>query len=230
MLIPWDFLFKILVNLRYELLVVYRRYQDMIYPLLFLILAIALFPLSVSSDPVLLNKIAAGVFWVIILFLILLMLEQLFGSDWQEGDLEQLILLPDTLTLAIFAKLLVFWLAISLPLIIVSPVLGLSLYMPVSALRTLCLSILLGTPTLVFLGGIARALTLGLRHSGLLIVLIVLPFYIPVLIFASTAVALVSVGLVAKAPLAWLAVLMILSVSLSPFAISSIFRLGIAFA
>jgi heme exporter protein B len=225
-----NFFLNLLISFRYELLAVFRCYQDMIYPLLFLILAITLFPLSISSDPVLLKKISAGIFWVIVLFLVLLMLDQLFRNDWKEGDLEQLILMPNALTSALFIKLLVFWLVISSSLIIMSPFLSLSLFIPISALKTLWLSILLGTPTLIFLGGIARALTLGLRHSGLLIVLIVLPFYIPVLIFASSAVALASMGLPANGPLAWLAVLMILSVSLSPLFISKILRLGIAFA
>lgn len=222
--------FKIVVNLKYELLAVCRCYQDMIYPLLFLILVMVLFPLSVSPNPILLNKISAGIFWIIVLFLVLLMLEQLFRNDWKEGDLEQLILMPNALTLAIFIKLLVFWLAISIPLMVMTPFLSLSLYIPISALKTLCWSIFLGTPTLIFLGGIARALTLGLRHSGLLIVLIVIPFYIPVLIFSSSAVAFASMGLPANGPLAWLGVLMLLSVSLSPFIISVILRLGIAFA
>jgi heme exporter protein B len=222
--------FKIAVNLKYELLAVCRCYQDMIYPLLFLILAIVLFPLSVSPDPVLLNKISAGIFWIIVLFLVLLMLEQLFRDDWKEGDLEQLILMPNALTSAIFIKLLVFWLVISLPLIVMTPFLSLVLYIPINALKTLCWSIFLGTPSLIFLGGIARALTLGLRHSGFLIVLIVIPFYIPVLIFASSAVAFANIGLSANGPLAWLGVLMLLSVSLSPFIISVILRLGIAFA
>lgn len=228
-MINQDFLFKIAINLRYELLVIYRCYQDMIYPLLFLILATILFPLSVT-DPSLLTKIAAGIFWIMVLFLVLLMLDPLFRSDWIEGDLEQLILMPDALTLVIFIKLLVFWLAISIPLLIVTPLLCLMLTIPISLLKTLYLSLLLGTPTLVFLGGIARALTLGLRHSGLLIVLIVIPFYIPVLIFASNAVTFASMGLGINGPLAWLAVLMLLSVSLSPFVISIILRLGIAFA
>lgn len=222
--------FKIVVNLKYELLAVCRCYQDMIYPLLFLVLVMVLFPLSVSPNPILLNKISAGIFWIIVLFLVLLMLEQLFRNDWKEGDLEQLILMPNALTLAIFIKLLVFWLAISIPLMVMTPFLSLSLYIPISALKTLCWSIFLGTPTLIFLGGIARALTLGLRHSGLLIVLIVIPFYIPVLIFSSSAVAFASMGLSANGPLAWLGVLMLLSVSLSPFIISVILRLGIAFA
>ncbi len=226
----YHLLFKIVVNLKYELLAVCRCYQDMIYPLLFLILVMVLFPLSVSPNPILLNKISAGIFWIIVLFLVLLMLEQLFRNDWKEGDLEQLILMPNALTLAIFIKLLVFWLAISIPLMVMTPFLSLSLYIPISALKTLCWSIFLGTPTLIFLGGIARALTLGLRHSGLLIVLIVIPFYIPVLIFSSSAVAFASMGLPANGPLAWLGVLMLLSVSLSPFIISVILRLGIAFA
>lgn len=225
-----NFFLKLIINLRCELLVIFRYYQELIYPLLFLILAIILFPLSTSADPALLKKISAGIFWVIVLFLVLLMLEQLFRNDWKEGDLEQLILLPNELTLVLFIKLIVFCLVISVSLFLMAPILSLSLFIPVRALKTLYLTILFGTPTLIFLGGIARALTLGLRHSGLLIVLIIIPFYIPVLIFASSAVALASMGLPANGPLAWLSVLMILSMSLSPFVISKILRLGIAFA
>jgi heme exporter protein B len=221
---------KLWINLHCELLAIFRGYQELLYPLLFLMLAILLFPLSVSSDPMFLKKIAAGIFWVIVLFLIVLLLDQLFRSDWEEGDLEQLILLPNELTLVLFIKLLVFWLVIGASLFLVAPILSLSLFIPIKALKTLYLSILLGTPTLIFLGGIARALTLGLRHSGLLIVVIILPFYIPVLIFASSAVSLASMGLSANGPLAWLGVLMMLSMSLSPLVISKILRLGIAFA
>lgn len=225
-----NFFLKLRVNLHCELLAVFRCYQELIYPLLFLILSIILFPLSISADPILLKKISAGIFWVISVFLVLLMLDHLFRNDWKEGDLEQLILLPNELALVLFTKLIVFCLVIVLSLFLVTPILSLSLFIPIKALKTLYLTILLGTPTLIFLGGIARALTLGLRHSGLLIVLIILPFYIPVLIFASSAVTLASMGLAANGPLAWLGVLIILSMSLSPLVISKILRLGIAFA
>ena len=224
------FFLKLAINFRCELLAVFRYYQELIYPLLFLILAIILFPLSISADPILLEKISPGIFWVIVLFLVLLMLDQLFRNDWKEGDLEQLILLPNALALVLFVKLIVFCLVICVSLFLVTPILSLSLFIPVMALKALYLSILLGTPSLIFLGGIARALTLGLRHSGLLIVLIIIPFYIPVLIFASSAVTLASMGLSANGPLAWLGVIMILSMSLSPLVISKILRLGIAFA
>lgn len=225
-----NFFLKLTINLRCELLAIFRYYQELIYPLLFLVLAIILFPLSMSADPILLKKISAGIFWVIVLFLVLLMLDQLFRNDWKEGDLEQLILLPNELSIVLFIKLLVFCLFICVSLFLVTPILSLSLFIPGYALKTLYLSILLGTPTLIFLGGIARALTLGLRHSGLLIVLLIIPFYIPVLIFASSAVALASMGLPANGPLAWLGVLMILSMSLCPLVIGKILRLGIAFA
>jgi len=224
------FFLKFLTNLRSELLTIFRYYHEWIYPLLFLILAIILFPLSISADPILLKKISAGVYWVVVLFLILLMLDQLFRNDWKEGDLEQLILLPNELSLVLFIKLLVFCLVICMSLFTVTPILSLSLFIPFIALKTLYLTILLGTPTLIFLGGIARALTLGLPQSGLLIILIIIPFYIPVLIFASSAVALASLGLSANGPLAWLGVLMILSMSLAPLVINKILRLGIAFA
>lgn len=224
------FFLKFLINLRSELLTIFRYYHEWIYPLLFLILAIILFPLSISADPILLKKISAGVYWVVVLFLVLLMLDQLFRNDWKEGDLEQLILLPNELSIVLFIKLLVFCLVICMSLFTVTPILSLSLFIPIMALKTLYLTILLGTPTLIFLGGIARALTLGLPQSGLLIILIIIPFYIPVLIFASSAVALASLGLSANGPLAWLGVLMILSMSLAPLVINKILRLGIAFA
>ena len=225
-----EFYLKFSINLRYELLAIFRNYQELIYPLLFLILAIVLFPLSMSADPVLLKRISAGIFWVVVLFLVLLMLDQLFRNDWKEGDLEQLILLPSELRLVLFIKLLVFCLILSASLMLMAPILSLSLFIPFIALKTLYLTILLGTPTLIFLGGIARALTLGLRHSGLLIVLIIIPFYIPVLIFASSAVSLASMELSASGPLAWLGVLMLLSMSLAPMIICKILRLGIAFS
>ena len=221
------FFLNVLISLRCELIGVCRRYQDMLYPLLFLIMAMVLFPLSTNADPSLIEKIGAGIFWVIVLFLLLIMLEPLFREDWQEGELEQLILNPHYLILTLFIKLMVFSFMLVLPLTLMAPILGLALYIPVSALKTLLASLCLGIPSLVFLGGIVRVLTLGLRHSGLLIVLLVLPFYIPVLIFASSAVAFASTGLAPNGALAWLAALMVLSVSFSPFIIAGVLRLGI---
>jgi heme exporter protein B len=221
------FFLKLVINFRCEFVGVCRRYQDMLYPLLFLIMAMVLFPLSINADPSLLEKMGAGIFWVIVLFLLLVMLEQLFREDWQEGELEQLILNPNGLILTVFIKLIVFSFMIAVPLTVMAPILRLALYIPLNALKTLLASLWLGIPTLVFLGGIARVLTLGLRHSGLLIVLLVLPFYIPVLIFASSAIAFASCGLAPNGCLAWLAVLMVLSVSFSPFVIGGILRLGI---
>lgn len=222
------FLLTIIISLRCELLSICRQYQDMLYPLLFLIMAVVLFPLSVNATPDFLEKIAAGIFWVIVLFLSALMLEQLFRDDWQAGELEQHILDPDNLLLTIFIKLMVFSLMIIIPLMVMAPILSLALYISWSALKILVETLWLGVPTLVFLGGIARALTLGLRHSSFLVILLVLPFYIPVLVFASSAVSLAMLSLAPNAPLAWLAVLLILSVTFSPFVIRNILRLGIA--
>jgi len=224
------FFLKLYRNIGYELMALFRCYQELIHPFLFLGIIIILFPLGITCDPLLLKKISAGIFWVIILFLVLLMLDQLFRNDWKEGALEQLILLPQQLTLLVFVKLFVFWLVISVSLLIMVPILSISLFIPVVALKTLYLTILLGTPTLIFLGGIARTLTLGLHQSSLLVILIIIPFYIPVLIFASSAIHLTSMGLPMKGALAWLGVLMILSVSLSPFIISKLLRSGIVFS
>ena len=221
------FLLNIISCLRCELLSVCRHYQDILYPLLFLIIAAVLFPLSINADPMLLEKVAAGIFWVIVLFLSVLMLEQLFREDWQEGELEQLSLTPNYLLMTLFIKLTVFSFMVAVPLTVMTPILSLALYIPLSALKTLVVSLWLGIPTLIFLGGIGRVLTLGLRHSGLLTILLMLPFYIPVLIFASSAVSLVSIGLTPNASLAWLGVLMILSIAFSPFVIGGVIRLGI---
>lgn len=222
-----QFLWRVTTHFHYELRGICRRYYDMLYPLLFLLIAIILFPLSINADPHLIKKTAAGIFWVIVLFLMVLTLEQLFREDWQEGVIEQLILEPHDFLLVIFIKLLIFCFMLILPLTIMTPFLGLVLSIPLAAWKTLLVSIWLGVPTLVFLGGIVRALTLGLRQSGLLIVLVVLPFYVPVLIFASHAVALASIGLTPCAALAWLGVLMIVSVSFSPFIVVSVLRLGL---
>jgi heme exporter protein B len=224
------FFLNLFINLRCEWVSIFRRYQDMLYPLLFLMMAVVLFPLSTHVDPSFMKNIAAGIFWVIVLFLLVLMLEQLFREDWQEGELEQLILNPNNLIVILFIKLMMFSLALTVPLMVMAPILGLALYIPFAALKTLLGSIGLGVPTLVFLGGIARVLTLGLRHSSVLVVLLVLPFYIPVLIFASSAVSFASVGLAPNACLAWLAILMILSISFSPFIIGGVLRLGIRFS
>ncbi len=218
---------KVVINFRCELVGICRRYQDMLYPLLFLIMAMVLFPLSINADPSLIEKMGAGILWVIVLFLLLMTLEQLFREDWQEGELEQLILNPNDLILTLFIKLIVFSFMIVVPLTVMVPILTLALYIPLIALKTLLGSLWLGVPTLVFLGGIARVLTLDLRHSSVLLALLMLPFYIPVLIFASSAVALASSGLAPNGCLAWLAVLMVLSVSFSPFIIGGVLRLGI---
>jgi heme exporter protein B len=199
----------------------------MIYPLLFLLITVLLFPLSINADPELIKKMAAGIFWVAVLFLLALTLEQLFREDCQEGVIEQLILSPYGLLRSVVIKQFVFCLVVGVPLTVMTPFLSMALYIPWIALKTLLLSICLGIPTLVALGSIARVLTLGLRQGGLLIVLLVMPFYIPVLIFASSAVTLASVGLAPQAALAWLSVLMIFSVSFAPFIVAGILRLGL---
>jgi heme exporter protein B len=221
------FLLSLITNLRYELMSVCRCYQELLYPLLFLLIAIVLFHLGSHADSDAIKKIAPGIFWIIVLFLQVLMLEHLFRDDWQEGDLEQLIVNSTSLLLPIFVKLIAFCLLICIPLTIMTPLLALALSIPACSLKTLFCSIWLGVPTLVFLGGIARVLTLGLRHGSLLIILLVMPFYIPVLIFASNAVEFSSIGLPPNAALTWLCIFMVLSTSFAPFFISGILRLGI---
>lgn len=212
---------------RYEILLVYRHYSEMLNPILFFVIVLSLFPLGVSPDAKMLQTIAPGVIWVIALLTILLGLERLFRDDFQDGSLEQLLLSSQPLVLLVFAKILAQWLVSGLPLILIAPLLAMSLHLPSSAFLVLVASLLLGTPVLVFLGAIARGLTVSLRNSGLLVILLVLPLYIPVLIFGASAIAMASQGLSANGQLAWLGALLVLSLPLASITTVAALRIGV---
>lgn len=212
-------------TLRYELLLAYRHYSELLNPLLFFIMVISLFPLAISPDPHVLQNIAPGIIWITALLSTLLTLDRLFRSDFNDGTLEQLLLSPHPLALFITAKLFAHWLTNSLPLIILSLLATLLLHLPANAISTLLLSLLLGTPLLILIGAITRALTLGLRHAGLLIILLVLPFYIPILILGAGSVMLASHSVSVSGQLAWLSVLLILALPLAPLATAAALRI-----
>lgn len=172
-----------------------RAPQELINPLIFFMIVVSLFPLAISPNVKLLQLIAPGVIWVAALLATLLSLDRLFCSDYQDGSLEQLLLSPHPLPVLVIMKIFTHWLLTGLPLIILSPLLGLMLAMPNSAIGALMLSLLIGTPLLSFIGAIGSGLTVGLRGGGLLLTLLVLPLYIPVLIFGSSAVVAAMSGL-----------------------------------
>jgi len=210
-----------------ELLLVYRHLAEMLNPLFFFSMIICLFPLAITPDPHVLQLLAPGILWIAALLSVLLTLERLFRTDLQDGSLEQLLLSPQPLAPLVLAKLLAHWLMSAVPLILLAPLLGVTLHLAGPAIGVLMLSLLLGTPTLILLGAIGKALTFQLRNSSLLVTLLVLPLYIPLLIFGAGSVILASQGLDATAELAWLGVLLLLALPLAPMAIAAALRVGI---
>lgn len=212
---------------RHELLLAYRQRREFITPLAFFVMMAMLFPLAVSPDPLVLQRLAPGIIWVGALLATLLSLDRLFLLDYLEGVLQQWVLSPRPLSLLVLTKVLAHWLILGLPLVIIAPLLGLFLHLPLVAVKILVVSLLLGTPTLSLIGAIGVALTVGLRNSGVLLALLMLPLYIPVLIFGASAVSAAADGLMMTGQLAWLGVLLILSLSLAPLAIAGALRIGV---
>jgi heme exporter protein B len=212
--------------LRRDLLLAYRRRADVLTTLFFFVIVVSLFPLGVGPELKTLRLIAPGVVWVAALLASMLSLGRLFSSDYQDGTLEQMALSPQPLWLIVLGKIVAHWMVSGLPLALMAPVLGLQFDLPADALGILILSLLLGTPILSMIGAIGAALTLGLRSGGVLLSLLVLPLYIPVLIFGAGAVEAVMVGMSAEGHLSLLAAFMLFALVATPFV--SAFALRIA--
>ena len=205
----------------------FRRPAELANPLVFFAIVIALFPLAVGPESQLLQSISPGLIWVAALLAVLLSLDGLFRSDFEDGSLEQWVVSPHPLALLVLAKVLAHWLFSGLALVLLAPLLGLMLGMPASALPVLLMSLLLGTPILSLLGAVGAALTVGLKRGGLLLALLILPLYIPVLILGSGALQAALQGLTALGYLLWLASLTVLAVTLTPFAIAAGLKISV---
>lgn len=210
-----------------DLLLAYRRRTEMINPLLFFVLVTALFPLGIGADPNLLRDIAPGIIWVAALLAAMLSLDSVFRSDFDDGSLEQFLISAQPLSVLVLAKVVAHWLITGLPLLVIAPLLGLLLDLPAGSIGTLMVTLLLGTPVLSMVGAIGVALTVGLRRGGVILSLLVLPLYIPVLIFAANAVETAGAGLPITAHLSLLAALLVLSVSLSPVATAAALKISL---
>ncbi len=213
--------------IRRELLIAFRRKADVLNPLWFFIIVITLFPLSIGPEPMLLARIAAGIVWVAALLSALLSLERLFRDDFSDGSLEQMMLMPTPLSVLVLAKVFAHWVLTGLPLIIISPLLAILLSLDFDSWLAIVLTLLLGTPTLSFLGSVGVALTVGLQKGGVLLSLLILPLYIPVLIFATSAIDAAGLGMAYNGQLAILGALFMGSATLTPFAISSALRVSV---
>jgi heme exporter protein B len=216
-----------LAILRREVSLAMRQKGEVLTPLVFFVVIASLFPLGVGPESALLLRMAPGVLWVSALLAAMLSLQRLFATDYADGSLEQMALSPTPLGLLVAAKALSHFLLSGLPLVLMAPVLGLQFGLDGRALGILMLSLLLGTPTLSLIGSIGAALTLGVRGAGVLLSLLVLPLYIPVLIFGAGAVEADAAGLGASGHLSLLAALLVLSLFFTPLATTAALRISL---
>jgi heme exporter protein B len=210
-----------------DLTLAWKGRVDVLSTLFFFLIVVSLFPLGIGPETNLLRLIAPGVVWVAALLASMLSLGRLFANDYQDGTLEQLLLTPQPLYLVVLGKVLALWLVSGMPLALLSPVLGIQFGLSSNTLFVLAVSLLLGTPVLALIGSIGAALTLGLRGGGLLLSILVLPLYIPVLIFGSGAVDASITGLGLEGSLSLLGALLVLSLVFAPWATSAALRISL---
>lgn len=220
-------MFKLFFSvLYYEWLLFFRDKKTLIYSLGFYLIVALLFPIALSPYPDLLKKCAPGIVWIAALLSSLLALENWLGSDLEENALEQSLLCSFPLSWLIAAKLLAFWLAAALPLLIATPLLAFTLQLSLTELGILLLSLLAGTPALVALGAACKALTLSLRQQGSLLGLLVLPLTLPILILGVNTLIASSLSLPISGSLAFLSAISLLCFCLLPKAIAVVLRWG----
>ena len=213
--------------LRRQTLLAFRRPSEILNPLLFFLLVVALFPLGIGPDPAQLQEFAPGILWIVALLATLMAAEGLFRGDFEDGSLEQLVLSPQPLFIGSLAYVLGHWLITGLPLTLLAPVFAIMLQLPAEAIPALIASMALGSAILSLLGAIGAALTVSLKRGGLLITLIILPLYVPVLIFGSGAVQYAAIGADPGPQLLLLGGMLSLAVALSPFAIAAGLRISV---
>lgn len=215
------------VQFRRDWLCLMRSLDDAVNPLVFLFLATALFAIGLGGQAERLGGMAPGVVWVLVLLANLLSLEGLFRRDFEDGALEQFVLLAQPQFAAVLGKVAVHWCATGLAMTALAPLAALMLNLPVWVVPKLLLCLLLATPALSLIGAVGAALTLGLRSGGLLLALLVLPLQLPVLVFGVSATLDEAAGLGAAAQVYWLATISALAVTLAPFAIGAALRLSV---
>ena len=209
-----------------DLVLAMRRRTDVLTTLFFFVIVVSLFPLGIGPELDTLRLIAPGVFWVAALLASMLALEKLFFVDYQDGALEQMLLVPQPLSILVLGKVLAHWLITGLPLVLLSPLLGLQYDLAAGTIGVLMMTLALGTPALSLIGAIGAALTLGLRGGGVLVSLLVLPLYIPVLIFGAGAVEAEASGLGGAGHLSMLGAILLLALVAAPVATAAALRIS----
>ncbi len=210
-----------------DLLIALRRRSDAATTFFFFVIVVSLFPLGVGPQPDTLREIAPGVVWVAALLAAMLSLARLFATDYADGTLEQLVLTPQPLTLLVLSKVLAHWLTTGLPLVLIAPLMGLQFDLPGDALMILLASLLIGTPALSLIGAVGAALTLGVRGGGALIAVLVLPLYVPVLVFGAGAVTAAATGMNAAGHLSLLGAMSLAALVFAPWASAMALRISL---
>lgn len=210
-----------------DLLASMRRQSDALTTVVFFIIVTSLFPLSIGGDPAMLRTIGPGIVWVAALLSCLVSVNRLFAMDYADGTLEQMVLTAHPLSLLVIGKVVAHWLTAGLPVVLLSPLLGLQFGLTGLSLLVLIVSLLLGTPTLSLIGSIGAALTLGIRGGGPLTALLILPLFVPVLIFGAGAVAGSETGIGVEANLSLLGAGLLLVLVLAPVATAAALRLAV---
>ena len=210
-----------------DLKCVSQNLSGAIQPIGFFLIVISLFPLAVTPEPEILQRIAPGVIWISALLATLLALDNLFKEDFNNGTIDQMFIAANSLYVVALARIISHWLISGLPLIVMCLIIAMMLQVPAHAVDALAASLLLGTPTLSMVGSIGAALTVGLRYSGVLLTMITLPLYIPVLIFGASCISSDLIGLQWTGQAYLLSAILVLSVTLAPFATAAALRINL---
>jgi len=210
--------------IKQDFLLISRRKSDILYPLFFYFLVLILFPLGISADSQLLKEVGAGIIWIVSLLATLITLNELFSRDFNDGTLEQYVISGYSLEVFLTIKIVTRWLTTALPLVLASPFVGAVFNMPSNAIFILFISLILGTPIFYFIGAIGSSLTVGLKRGGLLLPSIVMPLYIPTIVFGSSAVHAAVYNNSYNGQLAILGAMLILSVAIAPLAVAASIR------
>ena len=211
-----------------DLLLAYRFRAELINPLAFFVMVITLFPLALGAEIALLNRIAPAIIWVAALLASLMSIENLFRADYDDGSLELMVMTPHPLSILVMAKVMGHWLTSSVPLLFIAPLMGMMLHMDADIIGVLMLTLLLGTPVLSLIGGIAVALTLGLRKGGALLAILVLPLYVPILIFASSAIDAAMTGFPVSGHLSMMCAILFLALTLTPLPTAAALKMSLS--
>jgi len=213
--------------LKRDLRLAYRHRNELFNPLFFFVLVVMLFPLGTSPEKQLLMTMAPGVIWVAALLASMLSLDTLFRADYEDGTLEQILISPHPLSVLVLAKIISHWLVTGFPMILLAPLLAIFMYLPEEGIGVLMLTLAIGTPVLSLIGAIGMGLTVGLRRGGMLLSLLVLPLYMPVLIFSASAVDAHLADMAIRGQIYFLSAVLVLALTLAPVATAAALRISL---